>query len=64
MSEPKKIYCPRCKRKVATYDGRSTMPIVTRCNHCKKRVVYNPLTDQISIKKIPQRNTSSGITFV
>lgn len=64
MNKAEKIYCPQCKRKVATYDGRSKTPVVTRCEHCEKRVVYDPITKKIELKKIPPRNTSSGVTYV
>lgn len=37
---PKTIYCPRCGRKVATHDGRSTMNISVECRKCHKKVVF------------------------
>ena len=60
-----KLYktCPNCGRKVGTYDGRGTMNIVCRCNKCVKRVIYYPETGKIEIKKLPVRETSSGMTF-
>lgn len=57
------IYCPQCGRKVATYDGRSTINIVANCRKCKKRVVYHVYSGETTIKDIPQRTTSSGMTF-
>lgn len=63
MSEPKTIYCPRCGRKVANYDGRSSINVIVHCKKCKMRVVYHVDTDITEIKKIPPRNTSSGMTF-
>jgi hypothetical protein len=63
MSEAKTIYCPRCERKVAVYDGRSTSNVVTHCKKCRMRVVYHIDTEKTEIKKIPHRNTSSGMTF-
>lgn len=59
----KTILCPKCGRKVATYDGRSTINVVARCNNCRKRVVYHVDTEEIEIKPIPPRNTSSGTVF-
>lgn len=57
------IYCPRCNRKVGTWDGRSTINIVSKCNKCKKQVVYHVNTGETEIKPIPPRNCSSGMTF-
>lgn len=62
--EPKTIYCPRCNRKVGTYDGRSTTNLITRCNKCRKRIIYHIDTDEIEVKDLPQRNTASGMTFM
>lgn len=62
--ESKTIYCPKCGRKVATYDGRSTIDICTSCAKCKKLVVYRVETGKSELKPIPVRRTSSGKTFV
>lgn len=61
--KPKTIFCPSCKRKVGTYDGRSTSNYITRCNKCRKCVIYHVDTKEIEIKPLPQRNCSSGLTF-
>ena len=63
MAEPKTIYCPKCGRKVATWDGRSTMNISVKCKKCKKLVIYNVKNEKVEIKNIPQRTTSSGMIF-
>lgn len=63
MAEPKTIYCPRCHRAVATYDGRSTINVIARCKKCRKRVVYHIDTGETEVKPIPPRNCSSGMTF-
>lgn len=63
MTEPKTIYCPRCGRKVAVWDGRSSMNISVSCQKCRKRVVYHVDTGNTELKKIVQRTTSSGMTF-
>lgn len=57
------IYCPKCKRKVAIYDGKSTINVIVNCKKCRKRVVYYVDTEEIEIKPIPPRNCSSGMTF-
>lgn len=64
MSEPKTIYCPSCGRKVATYDGRSTINCISRCRNCNKRVVYYVDTGETEIKPLPERTCSSGMTFI
>ena len=65
MSEyiQKTIYCPKCHRKVGTYDGRSTMNKICKCKKCNKRVVYHAIERKTEIKPIPLRNCSSGMTF-
>lgn len=63
MAEPKTIYCPKCGRKVATWDGRSTINISVKCKKCKKLIVYNVENEKSKIKAIPQRTTSSGMRF-
>lgn len=63
MAEPKAIYCPICKERVAKYDGRTTTDIVSRCGRCHKRIIYRVDTEEIEIKPIPPRTTSSGITY-
>ena len=63
MAEPKTIYCPKCERKVATWDGRSTINISVKCKKCNKLVVYDVENENVEIKEIPQRATSSGMRF-
>ena len=63
MSEPKTIYCPKCGRKVATWDRRSTINISVKCKNCNKLVVYDIENEKVKIKEIPQRTTSSGMRF-
>ena len=63
MAEKKTIYCPKCGRKVGIWDGKSTMELYFRCKKCKKLVVYHVDTEKTEIKKLPQRNTSSGMSF-
>lgn len=63
MGNPKTIYCPLCKRKVGTYDGKSSINVITRCKHCNKQVIYYVDTDETRVKSLPRRATSSGMTF-
>lgn len=62
--KPVKIFCPQCKGYVGTYDGRSTMSHIARCNKCRKRVVYHIDTGKTEVRDIPKRNCSSGMTFI
>ena len=63
MSVPKTIYCSKCGRKVATWNGRSTINISVKCKKCNKLVVYNVENEKTEIKEIPPRTTSSGMRF-
>lgn len=63
MGEAKTIFCPQCKRKVAHYDGKSTINVIVNCQKCRKRVVYHINTDTTEIKDIPLRHCSSGKCF-
>ena len=63
MAEKKTICCPRCGRKIGVWDGRSTINLVLRCKKCKKQVIYHVDSEALEIKKLPQRNTSSGMSF-
>ena len=59
----KAMCCPRCGRGVAHYDGKSSINVIADCRYCKKRVIYDVETGETKAKDIPQRNTSSGMTF-
>jgi phage FluMu protein Com len=59
----KKIYCPKCNRQVASYNGKTTANIDVKCNKCKKLVVYRPADDSVEIRELPKRLTASGKRF-
>lgn len=63
MADAKSILCPRCKRKVGTHDGKSTMIKTILCKKDKLLVVYDPLKDKATISKKAERATSSGKRF-
>lgn len=63
MSESKTIYCKECKRKVATWDGKSTTTIIVNCKKCAKSVVFNPRTQKTEMNNYIERNCSSGMRF-
>ena len=49
MADRKTIYCPKCGRKVATWDGRSTNNISVKCKKCNKLVVYDIENEKVKI---------------
>ena len=59
----REIFCPKCKNKVATYDGKATVNIIARCRKCRKRIIYNVETRETLRVDIPQNLTSSGKMF-
>lgn len=63
MAEPKTIYCPKCGRRVLTWDGKATIDIAVNCKKCWKRIVFHPSNQLVEIKDIPRRNKSSGKRF-
>lgn len=63
MAEPKTIYCPKCGRKVATWDGRSKNNVSSKCSKCRKLVVYDTETKEVKLMKVPPRIASSGMRF-
>ena len=63
MRESEIIYCPKCKNRFDKYDGRPAVNIITKCNICKKRVIYHVDTGEIEIKELPPRKSSSGVEF-
>ena len=56
----KTIYCPRCRRKVATYDGRATINKIAKCKKGDGQVIYDVTRDETTVKPLPKRETSSG----
>ena len=62
MSELK-IYCPRCGKQIfKSYDFIGSY-LERKCEKCKKLVTYDADTGRIVMRKIPERNTSSGMRF-
>mgnify|MGYP002518705790 CR=1 FL=1 len=57
------IYCPKCGRRVATWDGKTSINPIGHCRKCNKRVVFIVETQETIIKDVPIRATSSGKTF-
>lgn len=45
------------------YDGITTSNQIARCPKCKRKVIYNPEKDEITMKDAPQRVTGSGVRF-
>ena len=63
MAEPKTIYCPKCGRKVATWDGRSKNNVSAKCSKCRKLVVYDTEIKEVKLIEVPPRIASSGMRF-
>ena len=63
MADPKKLYCPKCGRRVGTHDGRSTINFVVKCTRCKRLVIFNPNTGRIFNDKVPELRSSIGTRF-
>ena len=63
MAEPKTIYCPKCGRKVATWDGKSRNYVSAMCSKCRKLVVYDTEIKEVKLMDVPPRIASSGMRF-
>ena len=63
VEKSKTIYCPKCGRRVATWDGKTSINPIGHCTKCNKRVVFVVETQETIIKDVPIRATSSGKTF-
>ena len=63
MEKYKKIYCPRCGRKVMKVRVNGTMEMFAKCKKCYRRVSYSPNFGEVVSTKIPERSTSSGMMF-
>ena len=63
MAEPKTIYCPKCGRRVATWDGRSKNNVSAKCSKCRKLVVYDTEIKEVKLIEVPPRIASSGMRF-
>lgn len=57
------INCPKCKRKVMTWDEKCSIPLKTKCDKCKKLIAFDPATKKITAEEVPERYTSSGMKF-
>ena len=57
------IYCPKCGRKVGTYDGKSKINKSMKCNKCNRMVLFDVETKETKTKEIPKRTQSSGMRF-
>lgn len=62
--QPKEIFCPSCGCAAGTYDGRSTIDKIAKCQKCNKMVIYRVSTGKTENKPMQKRNCSSGMAFV
>lgn len=60
----KEILCPKCKRKIATWDGVSSANIEVLCRKCNKLAVFRPINETVELREVPKRNTASGMRFL
>lgn len=58
------VYCPRCGRLVGHSDTKSKIDMKCKCKKCKKMVVYHTDTKETKLKELPERDQSSGMTFL
>lgn len=58
-----KIYCPRCGRKVTSWDGKSEINLLAKCTNCNMLVKFDVNTEKTEIIRKPVRKQSSGLTF-
>nr|DAJ67529.1 MAG TPA: cysteine-rich protein [Caudoviricetes sp.]DAV57160.1 MAG TPA: cysteine-rich protein [Caudoviricetes sp.] len=40
------------------------MNLAFNCKKCKKRILYDPVTAKVTVTKMLERTTSSGMRFV
>lgn len=57
------IYCPRCKKVVAHWDGKSKSNVVVKCPDCRKQIIYHIDTGITQRIDAPARRCSSGVSF-
>lgn len=50
--------------KIGEWDGRSKIDQERGCRKCYKRIVYHVVKGVTEIKPWPNRETSSGMTFI
>lgn len=58
--DPEIVRCPYCGKRVAYYDGRTSVDIETVCRPCHLKVVYHVATGRRKISEYPVRNIASG----
>lgn len=55
------LICPKCKNELMEMSGKNYLE--RKCTECNRLVIFNPDTQITKIKRMPQRNTSSGCRF-
>ena len=50
--KPKPIYCKRCGRQVATYDGKASANIEVKCKKCNVLVIFRPINGTVELKEL------------
>lgn len=58
------VVCGQCGRRIGETNPDIKTKQIYNCRKCWKRNVYDPSTRTCTVKEIPQRATSSGMTFI
>lgn len=58
------VLCPKCSKKIGSANIRVKGIQFYNCRTCNKRIWYHGDTGECEVKEMPQRQSSSGITFV
>lgn len=58
------IICESCGKRLTDIDIKLKTPQVLNCRKCWKQNIYYPNTGKTKLVDIPERKTSSGMTFV
>ena len=58
------VTCPKCGKRIGKSPTKAKGIQIFNCRNCWKRIWFNSTTGESEVKEMPQRDTSSGYTFV
>lgn len=58
------VLCAKCGRRIGTTLLKINTVQVFNCRNCWKMNVYDPTTGECKLKPLPERKSSSGMTFI
>ena len=64
MKKTVSVLCGECGRRIGEVNPKIKSTLIYNCRKCWKMNVYDPETGKCTVKAIPQRATSSGMTFI